>query len=122
MGGEEIEFRLLGPVEAVRDGNALTLGGPRQRVLLALLLLERGRPVPADRLVAELWRGEPPAGADTTLRSYVSRLRRVLGSEAAIASGASGYALAVSPERVDAVRFERLTREGQEALARGAAG
>jgi DNA-binding SARP family transcriptional activator len=83
-----IEFRLLGPIDAERDGTSLPLGGPRQRALLALLLLEPGRPVEVDRLVDELWHGEPPAGAATTLRSYVSRLRKVLGEGASLTSGA----------------------------------
>ena len=78
------EFRLLGPVEATVGGKALALGGPRQRALLALLVLERGRPVPVDRLADELWHGAPPPGAATTLRSYVARLRSVLGSDAVL--------------------------------------
>jgi predicted ATPase/DNA-binding SARP family transcriptional activator len=118
---ERIEFRVLGPVEAVREGRTIGLGGARQRALLALLLLEPGRPVSADRIVEELWRGDPPAGATTTLRSYVSRLRAALGEDAAIDGGAAGYALEVSPASIDAVRFEHLAREGEEALVRGAA-
>jgi predicted ATPase/DNA-binding SARP family transcriptional activator len=117
-----IEFRLLGPVEAVRNGSTLLLGGPRQRALLALLLVERGRPVSADRLAEELWQGRPPAAASTTLRSYISKLRSVLGSDAPIRSGPAGYALEIAPERVDAHRFEHLVREGEEALARRRAG
>ena len=80
----EIEFRVLGPVEAVLDGSTLPLGGGRQRTLLALLLLERGGPVTADRLVDDLWAGRPPAGATVTLPTYVSRLRARLGSQAVI--------------------------------------
>jgi predicted ATPase/DNA-binding SARP family transcriptional activator len=113
-----IEFRVLGAVEAVRDGSTLALGGPRQRALLALLLLEPGQPVSGDRLVEELWYGNPPAGASTTLRSYVSRLRRVLGPEVPIVGHASGYALEVPPELIDRNRFERLARGGAEALGR----
>ena len=113
-----IEFRLLGPVEAVRDGTVLTLGGRRQRALLALLLLEAGRPVAGDRLAEELWHGTPPPGAHATLPSYVSRLRTALNVE--ISSSPAGYVLDVPAERVDAARFEQLTREGREALIRPA--
>lgn len=113
-----IEFRLLGPIEAVRNGSRLPLGGPRQRALLALLLLEPGRPFPADRLVEELWQGRPPGGALTTLRSYVSRLRTVLEADAPVIAIPAGYALEVAPESIDSHRFEQLTKEGQEALAR----
>jgi predicted ATPase/DNA-binding SARP family transcriptional activator len=115
-----IEFRLLGPVEAVRNGSALPLGGPRQRTLLALLLIARGRRVPAGELVEELWHGAPPAGASTTLPSYVSRLRATIAEGAAITGDTSGYALDVALERVDALQFERLIAEGREALERGA--
>ena len=121
-GSDPIEFRVLGPVEAIRDGGSVELGGPRQRALLALLLLEPGRPVSADRLVDELWQGEPPGSALVTLRSYVSRLRRALGDAGPISGGATGYALDVPPEQIDASRFERLTREGQAAMDRGAVG
>ena len=116
----DLEFRVLGPVEAVREGDTLPLGGRQQQALLALLLLEPSRAVTVDRLVEELWHGHPPEGASTTLRAYVSRLRRALGEPTSITSSASGYALEVLPERVDAIQFERLTRAGQEALARGA--
>jgi predicted ATPase/DNA-binding SARP family transcriptional activator len=113
-----IEFRLLGPVEAVRNGSVLPLGGKRQRALLALLLLDAGQPVAADRLAEELWHGAPPPGVQMTLPSYVSRLRAALDIE--ISSTAAGYALEVLPERVDAIRFERQIAEGREALARRA--
>jgi predicted ATPase/DNA-binding SARP family transcriptional activator len=116
-----IEVRLLGPVEAAADGQVLRLGGPKQRALLALLALAPGRPVSADRILDELWRGEPPEGAATTLRSYVSRLRRALGS-GLVAAQAGGYALATDPEQLDTHRFERLLGQGRDALARGSAG
>jgi predicted ATPase/DNA-binding SARP family transcriptional activator len=115
------EFRVLGPVEAVRDGDRLRLGGPRQRALLALLLLQPARPISVDRLVEELWHGDPPRGGERTLRVSVSRLRSALGDDAIVAR-APGYALDVEADRVDAARFERLLREGREALRRGAAG
>ena len=57
------EVRLLGPVQAVRAGREVPLGGPRQRAVLALLVLEAGRVVLAERLIEELWRGSPPPGA-----------------------------------------------------------
>ena len=113
-----IEFRLLGPVEALRGGSTLPLGGPRQRALLALLLREPGRPVSAEHLVEELWHGRAPAGAATTLRSYVSKLRTVLEAGAPLVATPGAYALDVARETVDAHRFERLTKEGEEALAR----
>jgi DNA-binding SARP family transcriptional activator len=112
---------MLGPVEAVADGQALELGGKRQCTLLALLLVERGRTISADRLTEELWHGKPPSGAPRTLRSYVSRLRAVLGRDV-VAARPPGYALVVDPDQLDVHRFEKLMRQGRDALTRGAAG
>src|SRR5919198_307083 len=95
-GSAALEFSVLGGVQALRDGEALKLGGPRQRVLLALLLLADEKPVPADRLIDELWHGKPPAGATGTLQSYVSRLRSALGDDAIIVGSAAGYSLEVA--------------------------
>jgi predicted ATPase/DNA-binding SARP family transcriptional activator len=115
------EFRVLGPVSVARAGQPLRLGGRRQRGLLALLLVEPGRAISSDRLIEELWRGCPPRGAEGTLRVYVSRLRSALGQSALVARS-PGYLLDIDADLVDAWRFERLCREGRDALARGAAG
>ncbi len=72
----------------------------------------------ASRLVDEIWAGEPPAGAETTLRSYVSRLRATLGQGAPIRSSSAAYMLEVDPETIDARRFERLVRDAEAALSR----
>lgn len=116
-----VEVRLLGPVELRIDGGDVLVGGPRQRALLSLLALRPGKVVPVDALIEELWAGEPTDGADTTLRSYVSRLRKSLDGTAAIEHTDGGYALQVPPDAVDALAFERLLREGGDLLARGAA-
>lgn len=116
-----VELRVLGPVEALRGGAAVTLGGRRQRWLLSLLLLAPGRPVSSDALIDELWQGRPPRGAEGTLRVYVSRLRTALGGTSVVAR-APGYVLDVDAEQCDAARFERLHSEGRAALDRGAAG
>ena len=118
---EPYNFRVLGPVELVRAGRSVPLGGRRQRWLLALLLTEPGRVVSRDRLVDELWQGAPPRGADGTLRVYVSRLRSALGGSS-LRARAPGYVLDIAPPLVDAWRFEQLCREGRTALSRGAAG
>ena len=115
------DFRLLGPVEVFANGRLLQLGGRRQRTLLALLMLGGDAGVSTERLAEELWNGSPPPGAATTLRSYVSRLRTVLGQDAVVARPL-GYALALAFDQVDAHRFARLLHDGHEALARGAAG
>lgn len=116
-----VEFRVLGPVEAVREDTPVRLGGRRQRWLLALLLVEPGRTVSIDRLIDELWQGRPPGGAGGTLRVYVSRLRSALGGATPVARP-PGYVIDIEAEHFDAWRFERLSSEGREALGRGAAG
>jgi DNA-binding SARP family transcriptional activator len=117
---DSFEIRLLGPVRVVRAGREVALGGRRQRALLALLALQRGMPVSRERLADELWQGRPPAGFETTLRSYVSRLRSALGDAAAVDGGGSGYSIAVPSDAVDAFRFERRVQEARAAFGRGA--
>jgi DNA-binding SARP family transcriptional activator len=114
-----LEFGVLGPVRAVRDGRELGLGGPKQHAVLALLLLAAGRVVPAEYLAEVLWRGSPPPGAAKTLRSYVSRLRSLLEPEAALVAQGGGYVITVQPDQLDAARFERLVGAGRDALGRG---
>jgi len=116
-----VEFGVLGPVRAVRDGRELGLGGPRRRALLALLLVAGGRVVPAERLAEELWGGCPPPAAAGTLRAHVSRLRALLRPDAVLFARGGGYALAVEPGQLDAGRFERLAGAGREALEHGEA-
>src|SRR5262245_34691557 len=121
IGGKVFELRLLGPVRAIRFGGEIALGGPKQRAVLALLLLEAGRVVPAARLTEEVWRGSPPPGAAKTLRSYISRLRTALGPDAVIEGRGGGYMITVRADDVDAGRFEQLVAAGQAALDEGRA-
>ncbi|MFD9909313.1 BTAD domain-containing putative transcriptional regulator [Streptomyces sp. NPDC059063] len=116
-----MRFGILGPLDIRTPGDEpVDPGGPRPRALLTLLLLDAGRAVSVERLTDGLYGERPPAGAANALQSQVSRLRRRLGpSGAAIEATPTGYRFAVSPDDVDAHRFERLAREGREALAAG---
>lgn len=116
-----LEFQILGPLQVVRAGDDVPLGARKQRTVLALLLLEAGRVVPTSRLIDELWQGRPPSSAPVTLRSYVSRLRTVLRPYAGVNARAGGYVLETASLHLDAQLFEKLMREGQDALARGLA-
>jgi DNA-binding SARP family transcriptional activator len=109
-----VEFRILGPLEVVEGGRALRLGSRKQRALLALLILQAGKVVSRDRLIDDLWHGDPPAAAETTLRSHISRLRSVLGPSRLL-SRAPGYILVLAPEELDAARCERLLAEARDA-------
>jgi len=94
------------------------IGGTRAETLLAMLALRAGAPVSADSLIDELWAGEPPDGASTTLRSYISRLRTALGDAAPIERVSAGYLLRVPADCVDVARFETLVRAGSDLLER----
>jgi len=106
-----MEFRILGPLEVADEGRPLALGGPKQRTLLALLLLTPNRPVSADRLIDAMWSGDPPAGASNALQYHVSQLRRVLGDGAAIVTQEPGYLIRLDSDHLDLLRFERLVAE-----------
>ena len=106
-----MEFRILGPLEVLSDGQALDLGGQKHRVLLALLLLEANRVVSRDRLIDALWEEEPPDTAVKALQVYISQLRKQLGKDR-LETKAPGYLLRVEPDELDLARFQRLQAEG----------
>ena len=101
-----LEFRILGPLEVSSETGHVALGGPKQRGLLAILVLEAGRVVPTDRLIDLLWGEEAPKTATASLQNAVGRLRRALGSDV-LETRAPGYVLRVDPSQIDARRFER---------------
>jgi len=120
VGGRDmgLEFRLLGPLEVVNEGNTLPLGGPRQRALLALLLLRANEVVSRDRLVDGLWGERPPETAANALQVAVHGLRKLLGPDRITTRGA-GYLLRIEPGELDLDRFAQLVAAGlvREALA-----
>ena len=119
---QTVEFRILGPLAVEDDGQEIVLGGARPRTLLTILLLHRDQVVPADRLIEDLYRGDPPPAAAKALRAHVSRLRRALGPSGALHTRAGGYALELEPGTLDAERFENLLDRGRSQLAAGCPG
>src|SRR5215208_5580275 len=115
-----MEFRILGPLEVWDGGCEVSLGGPKPRALLAVLLLHPNEVVPADRLIDELWGEEPPERAAGALRVNVSRLRKALPQDV-LTTRSPGYVLRVEPDQLDLHRFERLVDAGRSLLARGLA-
>lgn len=87
-----VSIRVLGPMELLVDGDAPDLPSRRQRTLLAALVVGHGRPVSVTDLVDAVWDDDPPDGARTTLQTYVSRVRRLVGQESILHSPA-GYRL-----------------------------
>jgi predicted ATPase/DNA-binding SARP family transcriptional activator len=115
-----VQFRILGPIEAVLDGATAALGAPKQRGLLALLLVNRRRVVTADQLIDGLWGEAPPASALQSLQVYVHGLRRALGGER-IETAGRGYRAVVGEDELDLDRFERMLERGRAALEAGRA-
>src|ERR1700752_5508826 len=89
-----VQFRILGPIEALIEGEQAALGAPKQRGLLALLLINRRRVVTAEQLIDGLWGEAPPASALQSLQVYVHGLRRSLGADRIETKGV-GYRLVV---------------------------
>ncbi|MPZ91537.1 MAG: AAA family ATPase [Actinobacteria bacterium] len=119
-----MRFSILGPLEVIRDGRALALGGAKQRSLIAILILHANEQVSSDSLIEELWRDSPPATAGKTLQTYISHLRKLLEPERVagepwrlLLTVHSSYSLRVEPDQLDSLRFERLVRDARTAIA-----
>ncbi|HWB71324.1 MAG TPA: BTAD domain-containing putative transcriptional regulator [Egibacteraceae bacterium] len=120
-----VEFRLLGPLQVVAHDRLVEVRRAKLRALLAILLLEANEFVGPERLADLLWDGRPPGGAQATLHSHVSALRKALepaagvGGHQRLVTGPGGYALRVGPDELDVDRFEAGAAEGRRALAAG---
>ncbi len=123
MASNRLEFRVLGPLTVRVDGVVVPAGGPKQRAVLAQLLLSANRVVSRQRLIDELFAEQSLNSADHALRNQVSRLRKVLAPAAAqeprLVARAPGYLLRVEPGELDLENFERLLAAGRDALAAG---
>jgi len=115
-----VEFRILGPLEAVDDTGPVDLAGGKQKALLALLLLHVDRVVPVDRLVDDLWGAEVPESARKMVQIFVSQLRKQL-PQGLIQIRAPGYRFDLDGHSLDLRTFETRHARGREALARGRA-
>jgi DNA-binding SARP family transcriptional activator len=115
-----MDYRILGPLEALDGERSIPLAGPRQRALLALLLLHGNEPLTRDVIIDELWGESPPATAAKVVQNCVSALRKELpgGAETLRTVGAA-YALHLEPDELDRDRFERRLTEGRAALEAG---
>ena len=119
--GRSMEFRILGPLEVRDDGRVIPLGGAKQKGVLAILLTRPGEVVSRDRLIDELWGGEPPSSAVSVLQTYVSHLRKALGG-GVLQTKASGYSIDVEGHDLDLTRFERILDEARNVSGERAAG
>ncbi|MEU0884513.1 BTAD domain-containing putative transcriptional regulator [Lentzea sp. NPDC005914] len=114
-----VEFRVLGPLEVLLDGEPVTVAGGRGRVLLATLLLRPNQFMSVDELVDRLWEGDPPTAdrAHKTLQTTVLRLRQALGAANRVRTTPGGYLAEVGPDELDLLRFRRLVKAGDFAAA-----
>jgi WD40 repeat protein/serine/threonine protein kinase len=109
-----MRFRVLGPLEVTTDDGPVSLGGPKQRVVLAHLIVRANQMVPANALIDQVWGEEPPDSARSVLQTYVSRLRKILGPER-IEGREPGYVLHLQPFELDTAQFESLLDEARAA-------
>jgi YVTN family beta-propeller protein len=125
--GRDVAFRMLGPLRVTRGGAAVPLGGRQQRAVLARLLLADGGGLSVEQLADALWGDHVPAGASTTIQTYVFRLRQALEPDRergapgqVVITDDSRYRLAIPPDGLDAAVFERHLAAGQRHLAAAA--
>jgi SARP family transcriptional regulator, regulator of embCAB operon len=119
-----LDFEVLGPLQMFADGRPVPLGAPKQRAVLAMLVLNRNRPVSVDALIDAVWEQEPVPAARTSIHSYVSRLRGLIGSAGVdanqvLASAAPGYQLSVDDRDCDLGRFIAEKNAGVHASGAG---
>lgn len=121
-----MNFRVLGPLAVQAGGITVNPGSARQRAVLSALLLTPGQPVTVEQLTEAVWPRNPPSDVMANLHSYVSNLRRLLepnrpprNRDTILRREPNGYVLAVDPDCIDAVRFERMLHEGRRLLQAG---
>ena len=114
-----MDFGVLGPLQVRSKGQVANVGGPRQRRLLAVLIANADTIVSTDRLVDIVFEGNPPQGSETTIRSYIARLRKSLGIDGhggPIVTRAPGYGLVTDGHMIDATQFAEVASEGRANL------
>ncbi len=119
--GDAVEFGVLGPLQMSVGGALVPLGTPKQRAVLALLVVNANRPVDIDTLIGAAWNQRPPPGARATLHAYISNLRRLMSSagidRALLASAPPGYRLGIDQNQYDLGRFRAKKEAGLHAAA-----
>ncbi len=116
-----MEFRILGPLEVIENGNPVALGTLKERLVLGVLLLHANEFVSRERLIDDLWGEAPPPTAHKAVNVYLSKVRKALSLAGAdpIRTASGGYRLHVEPEMLDASRMQVLIAEAQELVAKG---
>jgi DNA-binding SARP family transcriptional activator len=113
-----VRYQILGPVELFADGSPVRLGGPKQRAVLALLLLHANKVVPEQRFLNLVWGDDPPLSVRGQLQMYVSQLRKLIG-EPVIVRRPPGYLIQIGPAELDLDIFDHTVRQARADLAEG---
>jgi basic membrane lipoprotein Med (substrate-binding protein (PBP1-ABC) superfamily)/DNA-binding SARP family transcriptional activator len=113
-----MRYRILGPLEVIGEEGPVSLGPPKQRELLALLLLSPGQPVSVSSMIEHLWGESSPRTAEHAIQTYVSALRAQLGADVIITTR-RGYRIDVEGGDIDILVFEELSEATATALAQG---
>ncbi len=124
MADVRLEFGVLGPLQVSAGGASMPLGTPKQRAVLAMLVINRNRPVGIDSLINAVWEEWPPPGARASLHTYVSNLRRLLGAAApttpdVLVNAPPGYRLNAADKHCDIGRFVTEKNAGMQEAAAG---
>lgn len=117
-----MEFRILGPLDAYHSGKQVKIGGPRQQIALAMMLLEPGKVIPLSRLIDAMWDGDPPATARAQVQICISNLRRTMaavGGPDLIDTHSHGYLIRLEDSTLDLREFEAAVAAGRRSLAAG---
>jgi SARP family transcriptional regulator, regulator of embCAB operon len=118
---DAVEFGVLGPLQMSIGGALVPLGTPKQRAVLAVLVVNANRPVDIDTLIGAAWNQRPPSGARATLHAYISNLRRLMSSagidRTLLASAPPGYRLTIGQDQYDLGRFRAQKDAGLHAAA-----
>jgi WD40 repeat protein/DNA-binding SARP family transcriptional activator/class 3 adenylate cyclase len=125
-GEHRLLFRVLGPLEVLDGDRRVVIGGPKERLVLALLLARVNSPVSVDALIDAVWGDHPPRTAERTVHAYVARLRRTLEParprrepSTLLATVGHGYELRLDATQLDATRFAQLAERGSDQLVSG---
>ena len=117
-GSAWLRLGVLGPVRAWRGSEPLPVGSPQQRALLAALVLREGRIATVAELIDSMWGEDPPSQALAAVRTYASRLRKILGSDVLV-SGSGGYALQTAPDEIDLCLARELAADAERSREMG---
>src|SRR5262249_2849331 len=115
-----MRIQMLGPFQLKEGGRQISIGGVRQRAVLADLLLHANKVVPSERLLVDLWGDDSPPSAVNALQAAISRVRKMLPPDRLITTG-PGYMLRIFPAEFDVAEFEQLIFQGRDALGAAAA-